>query len=216
MLVGLRRSGEPAEAAKSRKHTTRLAAPLEVQPQTTPTPPGRQEAANQKPALRWGGVSSRRSAAKPRPNPRGFARTSAVRSRRGRREQEFLHMASKEVTITVRLIRSFEHRNFQPIVYHGVNLDQTTKEFIVFLKQDIPLRTNLPPPFRNYKYDKLKIVHQAHKAKTNELVLSLEDDDTLILEEDSTLRAGGIGFLKTFCLCKGEIDAPKSIHGVLC
>nr|XP_035935550.1 UPF0538 protein C2orf76 homolog isoform X4 [Halichoerus grypus] len=175
MLVGLRRSGEPAEAAKSRKHTTRLAAPLEVQPQTTPTPPGRQEAANQKPALRWGGVSSRRSAAKPRPNPRGFARTSAVRSRRGRREQEFLHMASKEVTITVRLIRSFEHRNFQPIVYHGVNLDQTTKEFIVFLKQD-----------------KLKIVHQAHKAKTNELVLSLEDDDTLILEEDSTLRAGGI------------------------
>lgn len=87
MLVGLRRSGEPAEAAKSRKHTTRLAAPLEVQPQTTPTPPGRQEAANQKPALRWGGVSSRRSAAKPRPNPRGFARTSAVRSRRGRREQ---------------------------------------------------------------------------------------------------------------------------------
>ncbi|XP_034864070.1 UPF0538 protein C2orf76 homolog isoform X2 [Mirounga leonina] len=99
----------------------------------------------------------------------------AVRSRRGRREQEFLHMASKEVTVTVRLIRSFEHRNFQPIVYHGVNLDQTTKEFIVFLKQD-----------------KLKIVHQAHKAKTNELVLSLEDDDTLILEEDSTLRAGGI------------------------
>uniref|UniRef100_A0A8P0SAG5 Chromosome 19 C2orf76 homolog n=2 Tax=Canis lupus familiaris TaxID=9615 RepID=A0A8P0SAG5_CANLF len=106
--------------------------------------------------------------------------------------QEFLHMASKEVTITVRLIRSFEHRNFKPIVYHGVNLDQTTKEFIVFLKQDIPLRTSLPPPFRNYKYDKLKIVHQAHKAKTNELVLSLEDDDTLMLKEDSTLQAAGI------------------------
>ncbi|XP_022261771.1 UPF0538 protein C2orf76 homolog isoform X4 [Canis lupus baileyi] len=84
-------------------------------------------------------------------------------------------MASKEVTITVRLIRSFEHRNFKPIVYHGVNLDQTTKEFIVFLKQD-----------------KLKIVHQAHKAKTNELVLSLEDDDTLMLKEDSTLQAAGI------------------------
>ncbi|XP_060481509.1 UPF0538 protein C2orf76 homolog isoform X2 [Panthera onca] len=89
--------------------------------------------------------------------------------------QEFLRMASREVTITVRLIRSFEHRNFKPIVYHGVNLDQTTKEFIVFLKQD-----------------KLKIVHQAHKSKTNELVLSLEDDDRLMLKEDSTLRASGI------------------------
>lgn len=44
-------------------------------------------------------------------------------------------MASKEVTITVRLIRSFEHRNFKLVVYHGVNFDQTVKEFIVFLKQ---------------------------------------------------------------------------------
>nr|XP_011757983.1 UPF0538 protein C2orf76 homolog isoform X4 [Macaca nemestrina] len=102
------------------------------------------------------------------------------------------HMAPEEVTITVRLIRSFEHCNFKPIVYHGVNLDQTVKEFIIFLKQDVPLRTSLPPPFRNYKYDTLKIIHQAHKSKTNELVLSLEDDDRLLLKEDSTLKAAGI------------------------
>lgn len=44
-------------------------------------------------------------------------------------------MASEGVTITVRLIRSFEHRNFKSVVYHKVNLDQTVKEFIVFLKQ---------------------------------------------------------------------------------
>ncbi|XP_036110120.1 UPF0538 protein C2orf76 homolog isoform X1 [Molossus molossus] len=106
--------------------------------------------------------------------------------------KELLRMASTEVTVTVRLIRSFEHRNFRPVVYHGVNLDQTVKEFIVFLKQDIPLRTSLPPPFRNYKYDKLKIIHQAHKSKTNELVLSLEDDDRLLLREDHTLKAAGI------------------------
>ncbi|MXQ79085.1 hypothetical protein E5288_WYG000671 [Bos mutus] len=93
---------------------------------------------------------------------------------------EFLHMASEDVTITVRLIRSFEHRNFRPVVYHGVHLDQTVKDFIVFLKQD-----------------KLKIVHQAHKSKTNELVLSLEDDDRLLLKEDSTLKAAGIGLGST-------------------
>ncbi|XP_047628070.1 UPF0538 protein C2orf76 homolog isoform X3 [Phacochoerus africanus] len=58
--------------------------------------------------------------------------------------------------------------------------------------KDIPLKTSLPPPFRNYEYDKLKIVHQAHKSKTNELVLSLEDDDKLLLKEDSTLKAAGI------------------------
>ncbi|XP_053452948.1 UPF0538 protein C2orf76 homolog isoform X3 [Nycticebus coucang] len=102
-------------------------------------------------------------------------------------------MAPEKVTITVRLIRSFEHRNFKPVVYHGVNLDQTVKEFIAFLKQDVSLRTNLPPPFRNYKYDKLKIIHQAHKSKSNELVLSLEDDDRLLLKEDRTLKAAGVG-----------------------
>lgn len=102
-------------------------------------------------------------------------------------------MAAKEATVTVRLIRSFEHRNFRPVVYHGVNLDQTVKEFIIFLKQDVPLRTSLPPPLRNYRYDTLKILHQAHKAKTNELVLGLEDDDTLLLKEDRTLKDSGIG-----------------------
>uniref|UniRef100_A0ABK0LT92 Similar to chromosome 2 open reading frame 76 n=1 Tax=Rattus norvegicus TaxID=10116 RepID=A0ABK0LT92_RAT len=103
-----------------------------------------------------------------------------------------LHMAVEEATITVRLIRSFEHRNFKPVVYHRVNLHQTVKEFIIFLKQDVPSRTSLPPPLRNYKYDTLKILHQAHKAKTNELVLGLEDDDTLLLKEDRTLKDSGV------------------------
>ncbi|XP_043850770.1 UPF0538 protein C2orf76 homolog isoform X2 [Dromiciops gliroides] len=102
-------------------------------------------------------------------------------------------MSSEKATITVRLIRSFEHRNFKPLVYHGVNLDQTVKEFIVFLKKDVPLRTGLPLPFKHYKYDKMKIIHQAHKSKTNELVLSLEDDDRLLLKEDWTMKASGVG-----------------------
>nr|XP_028600035.1 UPF0538 protein C2orf76 homolog isoform X4 [Podarcis muralis] len=37
----------------------------------------------------------------------------------------------------------------------------------------------------------MKILHQAHGSKTNELVVSLEDDDKLILAEDSTLKAAG-------------------------
>ncbi|KAG8509583.1 UPF0538 protein C2orf76 [Galemys pyrenaicus] len=114
--------------------------------------------------------------------------------------QEFLHMASEEVTITIRLIRSFEHRNFKPIVYHGVNLDQTVKEFMLFLKQD-----------------KLKIIHQAHKSKTNELVMSLEDDERLLLREESTLKAAGIGEERLYsagggcCLLAGAWGLPDEI-----
>ncbi|KAM9663615.1 UPF0538 protein C2orf76 homolog isoform 1-T1 [Trichechus inunguis] len=117
-------------------------------------------------------------------------------------------MASGEVTVTVRLIRSFEHRNFRPVVYHGVNVEQTVREFMEFLKQDIPLRPSLPPPFRNYKYDKLKIIHQAHKSKTNELVLGLEDDDRLLLKEESTLKAAGIGEKACVYIVGGALIFP--------
>ncbi|XP_048339342.1 UPF0538 protein C2orf76 homolog isoform X2 [Sphaerodactylus townsendi] len=95
-------------------------------------------------------------------------------------------MSSEGVTITVRLIRSFEHRNFKPVVYPSINLDQTVKEFIEFVKNDT-----------------MKIIHQAHGSKTSELVVSLEDDDKLILAEDSTLKAAGIANeteLAFFCM----------------
>ncbi|XP_015724293.1 UPF0538 protein C2orf76 homolog isoform X3 [Coturnix japonica] len=101
-------------------------------------------------------------------------------------------MSAENSTVTVRLVRSFEHRNFRPVVYHGVNLDQTVKQFIAFVQKDVPSRTGLPPPFKTYKYDTMKIIHQAHKSKTGDLVVSLEDDDKLILKEDSTLKAAGV------------------------
>ncbi|XP_053553999.1 UPF0538 protein C2orf76 homolog [Bombina bombina] len=111
-------------------------------------------------------------------------------------------MSSQEVTLTVRLVRSFEHRNFRPIVYHGVNLDQTAQEFIAHVLKDITTRAGLPAPFRTYSYDTMKIIHQAHGSKTNELVVSLEDDDKLILQGDHTLREAGVAHeteLALFC-----------------
>ncbi|CAL8265967.1 unnamed protein product [Lota lota] len=100
-------------------------------------------------------------------------------------------MAS-EVVVTVRLVRSFEHRNFKPVVFRGVNLDQTVEEFINHVKTDVATRAGLPPPFKKFGYDTMKIIHQAHGAKTNELVMSLNDDDTLILRPGLTLAAAGV------------------------
>ncbi|XP_022077502.1 UPF0538 protein C2orf76 homolog [Acanthochromis polyacanthus] len=97
-----------------------------------------------------------------------------------------------EAVVTVRLVRSFEHRNFKPIVFHGVSLDQTVQDFIEFVRVDIATKPGLPLPFRKYAYDKMKIIHQAHGAKTNELVMSLYDDDKLILQDDQTLRTAGV------------------------
>ncbi|XP_039455817.1 UPF0538 protein C2orf76 homolog isoform X2 [Oreochromis aureus] len=80
-----------------------------------------------------------------------------------------------EAVVTVRLVRSFEHRNFKPVVFHGVRLEQTVQDFMQLVKDDT-----------------MKIIHQAHGAKTNELVMSLDDDETLILQEGQTLRAAGV------------------------
>ncbi|XP_029936555.1 UPF0538 protein C2orf76 homolog [Myripristis murdjan] len=94
--------------------------------------------------------------------------------------------------VTVRLVRSFEHSNFKPVVFRAVDLDQTVQEFIQHVKHDIATRAGLPPPFRKYAYDTMKIIHQAHGAKTNDLVMSLNDDDKLILQDSQTLRAAGV------------------------
>lgn len=40
-----------------------------------------------------------------------------------------------QAVLTVRLVRSFEHRNFKPVVFKDVNLDQTVEEFITFVNQ---------------------------------------------------------------------------------
>ncbi|XP_044073470.1 UPF0538 protein C2orf76 homolog isoform X1 [Siniperca chuatsi] len=119
-----------------------------------------------------------------------------------------------DTVVTVRLVRSFEHRNFKPVVFHGVNVDQTVLDFIQLVRDDIATRPGLPPPFKKYAYvdsahrgaplsqglkpaenlhpDTMKIIHQAHGAKTNELVMSLDDDEKLILQDGQTLRAAGV------------------------
>ncbi|XP_038606832.1 UPF0538 protein C2orf76 homolog [Tachyglossus aculeatus] len=83
-------------------------------------------------------------------------------------------MAPGEATVTVCLVLSFKHLNFKPVVYHGVHLDKTVKEFILFLRKDITLRPGLPSPFQRYKYDTMKIIHQAHKSKVSKPLSSTE------------------------------------------
>lgn len=41
---------------------------------------------------------------------------------------------SEDSVVTVRLVRSFQHRNFKPVVFHGVRLDQTVQDFIQLVR----------------------------------------------------------------------------------
>ncbi|XP_061578991.1 UPF0538 protein C2orf76 homolog [Cololabis saira] len=99
---------------------------------------------------------------------------------------------STEAVVTVRLVRSFSQRNYRPAVFRGVRLDQSVRDFMQLVRDDVTRREGLPPPFRKHAYDTMKIIHQPHGAKTNELVMSLEDDERLILQDEQTLGAAGV------------------------
>uniref|UniRef100_A0A8P4GC82 Uncharacterized protein n=1 Tax=Dicentrarchus labrax TaxID=13489 RepID=A0A8P4GC82_DICLA len=93
-------------------------------------------------------------------------------------------MADGGAVVTVRLVRSFEHRNFRPVVFHGVLVDQSVRDFMQLVRDG---QFSYLPPYT------MKIIHQAHGAKTNELVMSLDDDEKLILQDGRTLRESGVG-----------------------
>ncbi|XP_030846283.1 UPF0538 protein C2orf76 homolog [Strongylocentrotus purpuratus] len=99
---------------------------------------------------------------------------------------------SSEVLVTIRLIRSFLHRNIKHIVLHNVNLDDTVEELMNKIKEDIKTRSGLPPPFRKHGYDTLKVEYKKHGSKTSDPVINKEDDDKLMLKPDQTLKACNI------------------------
>lgn len=98
----------------------------------------------------------------------------------------------KRVTLVLRLIRSFEHRTIRNVVYHDILVRVTVFDLIRFVKEDIKTRTNLPPPFRNFPFDTLKIQHKAFGAKTSDPVINTMNDEELILSPNKTLEECGI------------------------
>merc|ERR1711973_1042538 len=98
-----------------------------------------------------------------------------------------------DISVTVRLIRSFEYRNIKPIVLKAVDLDQSVSDFKALVNAEILSRSSISPVFRKHSYDTMKIQHIAHKSKTSDPVINTENDEKLILCETSTLKECGVG-----------------------
>ena len=96
------------------------------------------------------------------------------------------------VTIPVRVIRSFPHRNIRNIVMKNVSLGITTDQFIEKIVLEVKTSTALPPPFRKFGYDTLKIEHQAHGAKTSDPVINTDHDEELLLQSGRSLAEQGL------------------------
>jgi len=100
------------------------------------------------------------------------------------------------VTVVLRVVRSFPHRNIRPLVLKEVPLSLTAQQFLDRSKEAVASDASFPPPFRKFTYDSLKIEHQAGGAKTSDPVISKERDETLVLIKPADCKDTEIG-LKT-------------------
>jgi len=95
-------------------------------------------------------------------------------------------MPNNDCVLSIRLIRSFEHRNLRFLPVRAVDLNLTTEQLMKIILENVKT-SSVPPPFKKYEFDTLKIEHQAHGAKTNNPVMNCENDDTLMLKPGLTL-----------------------------
>ncbi|KAL4222721.1 hypothetical protein ACF0H5_018762 [Mactra antiquata] len=103
-------------------------------------------------------------------------------------ENTDLTVGEAGITLTVRLIRSFEHRTIKHVVFHDVDRKQSVGDFIGLIRNEIKTRPGLPPPFRIHPYDTIKISHQPFGAKTSDPVINKENDEELLLKNDDSLK----------------------------
>ncbi|KAI9230665.1 MAG: hypothetical protein DHS80DRAFT_12024 [Piptocephalis tieghemiana] len=84
--------------------------------------------------------------------------------------------------ITVRMIKSFEYRNFKNLLLHNVPLSLTVAE----LKERALTQMRSTPgykPFLNVNFDTMKLYTQAHGAKTSNLIINLDHPEWILKDE---------------------------------
>ena len=89
--------------------------------------------------------------------------------------------------ITVRIIKSFEFRNFKNIILNLTSNEMTVAD----LKSLLKLKVAELKGYNPHKFDALKIYFQTHGSKTSNLIINLSDPDDF-LKDDLTLHDAGI------------------------
>ena len=92
---------------------------------------------------------------------------------------------SKNATVTVRLIKSFEYKNCRNVVFHDLDLtavnlnqlEQMTRERI----EASPILVRLFPKDSSVPLDTFKRYYTRHAAKTNNAIINVGEDDKMVI-----------------------------------
>ncbi|OBA24336.1 hypothetical protein METBIDRAFT_77153 [Metschnikowia bicuspidata var. bicuspidata NRRL YB-4993] len=94
---------------------------------------------------------------------------------------------ASDALVTIRIIKSFPYRNVKNHVMTSINLKTTTPSQLLESIQKIIDTTGSLRPYRNVKYDTVKVYTHAHGSKSMNLVINFENDEKDILHcEDKT------------------------------
>lgn len=104
---------------------------------------------------------------------------------------------STNATVTVRLIKSFEYKNFRNIVFHNLDLSTLSLSDLQRMTVDrieaSPILSRLFPKDSPVPLDTFKRYYTRHAAKTNNAIINVgEDDKMVILDMESKLVDLGV------------------------
>ncbi|KAI9779543.1 MAG: hypothetical protein M1839_007351 [Geoglossum umbratile] len=108
------------------------------------------------------------------------------------------HHAPARGTLTVRIIKSFSYRTYKHLVIHDLDLAATT---VGELKTKVKLEMASNPAwkaYRNVDLDTLKLYAKAQETKTMNLIINLDNDESLLFTDDQSSLAS--------CGCEHETD----------
>lgn len=86
-----------------------------------------------------------------------------------------------DALITVRIIKSFPYRNVKNHVIASINLKDTNASQLLDQVHKIINTTGALRPYRNVKYDTVKVYTHAHGTKSMNLVINFDHDERDIL-----------------------------------
>lgn len=88
-------------------------------------------------------------------------------------------------TVTVRLIKSFEYKNFRNIIFHNLDLSSLNLgdlERMTRVRIDSsPLLIKLFPKDLSTPLDTFKLYYTRHAAKTNNAIINVGEDEKLVM-----------------------------------
>ncbi|OAV99720.1 hypothetical protein PTTG_25270 [Puccinia triticina 1-1 BBBD Race 1] len=97
-----------------------------------------------------------------------------------------------DATITVRIIKSFEYRNFKNLVLHHLNLETIKIDDLLALCQKQISSASGWKMFQNVALDTFKLYSKAHGAKTTNLIINLDHDDWILEDRSKSLSDYGL------------------------